>query len=203
MTQAEVLSQGTTVEDETAIALKQFKGNKIKSSEASNLNMRSSLPEMTHPVSNILYNSDEKSKIIRNEQRNNIGDSASSLEDSEIDSDLESSCGSTTEAFIRKINAKRTKKFYKDKTKSENSTGGKLSVGKVLTQRTFKTNVIFDEPKKTVPLPRKNGIIDVKFSERRFPTPARESNQVEEQEVSIGYNRDYTGNIQFIEYSMN
>ncbi|XP_046142138.1 LOW QUALITY PROTEIN: dynein axonemal assembly factor 4-like, partial [Osmia bicornis bicornis] len=41
---------------------------------------------------------------------------------------------------------------------------------------------IFEEPSKSVPLPRRNGTINVTFSERAFPTPARESHHLEEQE---------------------
>ncbi|XP_026667648.1 dynein assembly factor 4, axonemal-like [Ceratina calcarata] len=46
----------------------------------------------------------------------------------------------------------------------------------------FKKNSIFEEPEKSVPLPRKAGTINVTFSDRKFPTPARESSHVEEQE---------------------
>ncbi|KAG7205374.1 hypothetical protein KM043_007370 [Ampulex compressa] len=41
---------------------------------------------------------------------------------------------------------------------------------------------IFSEPTKAVPLPRKTATINVSFSERVFPTPARESSHLDEQE---------------------
>lgn len=56
-------------------------------------------------------------------------------------------------------------------------------IDRILRGKQRRFNRIFDEPNKAVPLPRKNGTINVKFSERTFPTPARESHLLEEQEV--------------------
>jgi hypothetical protein len=56
-------------------------------------------------------------------------------------------------------------------------------IDKILKNRYSRINRIFDEPAKTIPLPRKSGTINITFSERVFPTPARESSHAEEQEV--------------------
>nr|XP_003706781.1 PREDICTED: dyslexia susceptibility 1 candidate gene 1 protein homolog isoform X1 [Megachile rotundata] len=59
---------------------------------------------------------------------------------------------------------------------------GLESVKAVIEGKLPKRNSIFEEPSISVPLPRKNGTINVTFSERTFPTPARESHHLEEQE---------------------
>ncbi|XP_025073638.1 dynein assembly factor 4, axonemal-like [Pogonomyrmex barbatus] len=55
-------------------------------------------------------------------------------------------------------------------------------INRIFKNRYSKINEIFNDPAKTIPLPRKCGIINVIFSDRAFPTPARESSFVEEQE---------------------
>ncbi|XP_066586953.1 dynein axonemal assembly factor 4-like [Prorops nasuta] len=57
-----------------------------------------------------------------------------------------------------------------------------MLIDKIISGKPLMTNKIFDEPSGYVPLPRKTGKISVTFSERAFPTPARESRQLEEQE---------------------
>ncbi|XP_076659267.1 dynein axonemal assembly factor 4 [Halictus rubicundus] len=67
-------------------------------------------------------------------------------------------------------------------SKKKNSRPGWESVQAAINGKLVKRNSIFDEPSKSVPLPRKKGAISVTFSDRKFPTPARESSHLEEQE---------------------
>lgn len=64
-------------------------------------------------------------------------------------------------------------------------------IDRILKGRYLKVNQIFDGPMKAIPLPRKSGTINVTFSERAFPTPARESSFVEEQEVCVFFNHKF------------
>ena len=57
-------------------------------------------------------------------------------------------------------------------------------IQRFLNKKPHTLNKIFDDPKKSLPLPRKCGTIRVAFSERVFPTPARESSHIQEQEVN-------------------
>ena len=85
------------------------------------------------------------------------------------------------------MDEKDLKKFYKKKEKElerERKLKNKQEMmQRFLDRKPSKMNPIFDDPKKSVPLPRKCGTIHVTFTERAFPTPARESCQLEEQEV--------------------
>ncbi|KAL6424406.1 hypothetical protein ACFW04_009883 [Cataglyphis niger] len=99
-------------------------------------------------------------------------------EDSESDYEMISS-KFATKSLMKKMDQKSSQKFYV-KTKKQKS--DQNLIDKVLKGQYFKMNQIFDESENAVPLPRRSGTIDVTFSERVFPTPARESSLIEEQE---------------------
>lgn len=86
------------------------------------------------------------------------------------------------------MDEKELKKFYKKKQKElekERKLKNKKEViQRFLDRKPLKMNTVFDDPKKSVPLPRKCGTIHITFTERIFPTPARESSQIEELEVN-------------------
>ncbi|XP_043259375.1 dynein axonemal assembly factor 4-like [Colletes gigas] len=56
------------------------------------------------------------------------------------------------------------------------------SVKAAINNKRVRMDSIFEDPSKSVPLPRKSSTINVTFSDRKFPTPARESSHLEEQE---------------------
>lgn len=101
----------------------------------------------------------------------------------ESESDYESSSHSS----IQEMNKNDIKKLYNKKQKRP----GLETVKSVIRGNILKRNNIFEEPSKSIPLPRKMGIINITFSERKFPTPARESSHVEEQEVLFLFIIDY------------
>ncbi|XP_046753656.1 dynein axonemal assembly factor 4-like isoform X2 [Diprion similis] len=183
MTKTEILNQGLTLKVENSTTLKQLDGANAEPSNINDTSLNESrIEETKHHKSNVAHFTDGSSRALENDQKSNEAGSSSSSEDSESDRTTgEISSFSTTQSFIKEMNEKRLKKFYSEKAK-KNSKPGKQIISNLLTQRHFKANTIFDEPKKAVPLPRKNGIINIKFSERTFPTPARESHQLEEQE---------------------
>ncbi|XP_011695253.1 PREDICTED: dyslexia susceptibility 1 candidate gene 1 protein homolog [Wasmannia auropunctata] len=120
---------------------------------------------------------------IRKTTRNPSGDfnfdeCSSCSEDSESDDEITAS-KSSTKPLVKEMNQKSLKKFYK---KTEKQRPGQELIDRILKGRYPKINQIFDEPTKAVPLPRRGGTINVTFSERAFPTPARESAFIEEQE---------------------
>lgn len=71
------------------------------------------------------------------------------------------------------------------KEREADSKRGKEIIDKLLTgkYRINKKKQIFDKSDVSIPAPREPGKITVTFSERVFPTPARESYYLEEQEV--------------------
>lgn len=101
----------------------------------------------------------------------------------ESESDYEISSHSS----VQEMNKNDIKKFYNKKQKRP----GLETVEAAIKSNILKRNNIFEEPSKSVPLPRKMGIINITFSERKFPTPARESSHVEEQEVLFLFISDY------------
>lgn len=111
----------------------------------------------------------------------NFEECSSCSEDSESDEEIASS-KSSTNPLVKEMDQKSLQKFY---TKIKKQRSDRDLIDRILKGRYSKINPIFDEPTKVVPLPRKNGTINVTFSERAFPTPARESFFVEEQEVRI------------------
>ncbi|XP_057328124.1 dynein axonemal assembly factor 4-like [Microplitis mediator] len=70
------------------------------------------------------------------------------------------------------------------KEREADSKRGKEIIDKLLTgkYRINKKNNIFDKSDVSIPAPRESGKVTVTFSERVFPTPARESYYLEEQE---------------------
>lgn len=82
--------------------------------------------------------------------------------------------------LVKEMDQKSSQRFYAKTKKQEPDQN---LIDNVLKIRYFKMNQIFNEPSKAIPLPRRNGTINVTFSERAFPTPARESSHIEEQKV--------------------
>jgi len=114
----------------------------------------------------------------------NFDECSSYSEDSELD-DENMSSKSSTNFLVKEMDQKSLQKFY---TKMKKQRPDQNLIDKILKGRYPKINQIFDEPTKAVPLPRRGGTINVTFSERAFPTPARESSFLEEQEVCISSN---------------
>ncbi|KAI4487066.1 hypothetical protein M0802_012055 [Mischocyttarus mexicanus] len=134
---------------------------------------------------------EEKDRSIElNEKNNNLTTDKDKLNiteeinistDSESDSDCNSSDKSINGNILRNSSSSSTSTFSSS-TKSIRSRKNEL-IDRILNSgKPQRLNQIFDEPNKSVPLPRKNTTINIKFSERTFPTPARESHLIEEQE---------------------
>ena len=113
-------------------------------------------------------NSNLKTKTLKKEN-SSFDDASCSNEDSESDYELRSNS--------KKMDKDVSNKFYTKKKRP-----GLESVKAAIEGRLVRKSSIFEEPSKSVPLPRRNGTINVRFSERAFPTPARESHHLEEQE---------------------
>ncbi|XP_014488178.1 PREDICTED: dyslexia susceptibility 1 candidate gene 1 protein homolog [Dinoponera quadriceps] len=107
----------------------------------------------------------------------NFDGSSANSEDSE--SDHETAHKSPTRPLVEEMDQKSVQKFHAETKKQRPPQD---VIDRVLRDRYSKTNQIFNEPSKIIPLPRKSGTINVTFSERAFPTPARESSHIEEQE---------------------
>lgn len=113
-------------------------------------------------------------------------DSSSSDSSDSNGSSEESQSAGKNKSTIKEMDEKALRRYYRRKEK-ENVNRGRELVRRLLNGktgcRTRGGGRIFDEPTVPTPRPRRCGTIDVKFSERQFPTPARESQQLEEQEV--------------------
>lgn len=107
-----------------------------------------------------------------NEDELNVTQEKNISTDSESDSECDSYDKSIKSETLRKSSSSKNTR-----------TRRRELIDRILSGKPRRLNRIFDEPNKAVPLPRKNGTINVKFSERTFPTPARESHLLEEQEV--------------------
>lgn len=81
------------------------------------------------------------------------------------------------------MNIEKMNEMIQSKKEYDNRRGKEI-IDKILTgkYRTSNRN-IFEDTNTSTPMPRQCGTINVKFSERIFPTPARESHYLEEQEV--------------------
>lgn len=110
----------------------------------------------------------EKELNIEKKEKSFDPEDSSTSEDSESDYETVSSTNASIEENFAKMKKQKSKHDLIDR---------------ILKSRYSRINQIFDEPGRTIPLPRKSGIINVTFSERVFPTPARESSHAEEQEV--------------------
>lgn len=121
----------------------------------------------------------------------NFEDCSSCSEDSESNDEITLSKLSTN-SLIKEIDQKSSQKFYR---KMKKQRPDRDLIDRILKGQYPKINQIFDEPTKAVPLPRKSGTINVTFSERAFPTPARESAFLEEQEVRVSLIINFTINI--------
>ncbi|KAG5325072.1 DAAF4 factor, partial [Acromyrmex heyeri] len=108
----------------------------------------------------------------------NFAEYSSYSEDSESNEEV-TSFKSSTNSLVKKMDQKLSQKFY---TKTKKQGSDRDLIDRILKSRYPKINQIFDEPTKAIPLPRRSGTINVTFSERAFPTPARESSFIEEQE---------------------
>ncbi|KAG5313914.1 DAAF4 factor, partial [Pseudoatta argentina] len=108
----------------------------------------------------------------------NFAEYSSYSEDSESNEEV-TSFKSSTNSLVKKMDQKLSQKFY---TKTKKQGSDRDLIDRILESRYPKINQIFDEPTKAIPLPRRSGTINVTFSERAFPTPARESSFIEEQE---------------------
>lgn len=104
-------------------------------------------------------------------------------EDSESDYEMTSS-RFAIKSLIKKTDQKSSQKSCAQIKKQRSSQD---LIDKVLKNRYSKMNRIFDESA-AIPLPRRTGTINITFSERAFPTPARESSLVEEEEVCDTFN---------------
>lgn len=151
---------------------------------------------MTKEVKDELQHKEE----VKNKDSENDYDKLKTNKDSKCDEDTENSDSefedknyfnnSKTGCLIKEMNEKDLQKFCK---KKENELQrekmlkdrNREVIQRFLNRKTTKMNKIFDDPYKSVPLPRKSCTINVTFTERAFPTPARESCHLQEQEVNI------------------
>lgn len=127
----------------------------------------------------------EKTKVT--EKESSFFDSTDSSSD-----DSESEVEYKLHNFVNETNGKELRKF---REKTKNTRPGLASVKAAINGKPVRRNNIFEEPSKSVPLPRKNCTINVTFSERKFPTPARESSHLEEQEVFFSFFNSYIDNL--------
>lgn len=110
--------------------------------------------------------------------------SFASTDDSSCSEDSEADYESKSRGFVTEMKEEELRKFCEKKKKAR---PGLASVRAAINGKLVKSNSIFEEPSKSVPLPREAGVINIKFSERKFPTPARESSHLEEQEVTFSF----------------
>ncbi|XP_076381602.1 dynein axonemal assembly factor 4 [Megalopta genalis] len=113
----------------------------------------------------------EDNEDMHEQKRNNEKNYYDTTDDSSSSEDSVANGQSKPDEFVKEISNKKNK-----------SRPGWESVKAAINGRLVKRNGIFDDPSKSVPLPRKKGTINVTFSDRKFPTPARESSHLEEQE---------------------
>ncbi|XP_043471827.1 dynein axonemal assembly factor 4-like [Leptopilina heterotoma] len=117
-------------------------------------------------------------KELDNNKKEDTEDSDSDFEDKNHFNDSKS-------CLIKEMSEKDLKKFSKRKEEIElqkERDRKRVLIQRFIDRRSVKTNDIFNDPNKSIPLPRKCGTIKVSFTERAFPTPARESSHLEEQE---------------------
>ncbi|XP_076752517.1 dynein axonemal assembly factor 4 [Xylocopa sonorina] len=125
------------------------------------------------------YNAKEGGKVAEAEPKcENPKDEKREIDDTSCSEDSEYDYESRSHSSMDETEKKRIGEVYEKKR----GRPGLDAVKAALNGNVLKRNNIFQEPSKSVPLPRKMGTINVTFSERVFPTPARESSHIEEQE---------------------
>ncbi|XP_078038764.1 dynein axonemal assembly factor 4 [Augochlora pura] len=117
----------------------------------------------------------EDNEDILEQKRNN----EKSIYDTSDDSSSSEGSGTNDQSKLHGFVKGTSKKKLHKKNKSR---PGWESVKAAINGRLVRKDSIFDDPSKSIPLPRKKGTINVTFSDRKFPTPARESSHLEEQE---------------------
>ncbi|XP_076639186.1 dynein axonemal assembly factor 4 [Colletes latitarsis] len=115
----------------------------------------------------------EESKMSEKEESFFDGKDDSSSEDSESEREFK------LDSSVQEMNEKELRRFYEKKNKTKVRLE---SVKAAINNKRVTKDSIFEDPSKSVPLPRKSSTINVTFSDRKFPTPARESSYLEEQE---------------------
>lgn len=160
-------------EKTSIVQMKEVLNNK----NTENLETETTLDEKLQEKANTL-----EIKEIKNPCKNSnfFKKSFSGSEDSSESDNEKAFNKSSTNSLAKKMDQKPLHKSY-IKTKNPKSTEDVIN--KKRTSQYFKMNGIFDESAKAIPLLRKNGTINISFSERAFPTPARESSHDKEQEV--------------------
>ncbi|XP_076685060.1 dynein axonemal assembly factor 4 [Andrena cerasifolii] len=134
----------------------------------------SELKELEHNVSEESREVSTETKKVEEEKS-----FLASTDDSSCSEDSEADYKSKSRSFVTEMKGDELRKFCEKKKKAR---PGLASVRAAINGKLVKSNSIFEEPSKPVPLPREAGVINIKFSERKFPTPARESSHLEEQE---------------------
>ncbi|XP_018343108.1 PREDICTED: dyslexia susceptibility 1 candidate gene 1 protein homolog [Trachymyrmex septentrionalis] len=172
------------LEEELIVEEKSEEGLTVEKNINKNLIVNESIDQTNSKEDTILNENTRKKadveiKDTTNVSKNfNFAEYSSYSEDSESNEEITSS-KSSTNSLVKKKDQKLSQKCY---TKTKKQGPDRDLIDRILEGRYPKINQIFDEPTKTVPLPRRNGTINVTFSERAFPTPARESSFIEEQE---------------------
>jgi len=167
----------------------------IGSIDGQNLKENTVVNEESQEKTNTSTNNSEERKLATSCSSFNLEESCSG--DSESDYEI-SYPKSMKNPLIKEMDQKSLRKFY---ARVHKQRPDQDLIDRVLKNKYSKINRIFDEPEKAIPLPRKNGTINITFSERAFPTPARESSHLEEQEVSyifviINCNKYFNKNIE-------
>lgn len=149
-----------------------------KSTDETNLKTKTISNKYFQKKANII----EMKKSTSNESFN-LEESSSYSEDSESNYEVIVHKSPTT-PLVKEVDKKSLQRFY---AKTKKQMLDQNLIDKILKVRYFKMNQIFNDSFKAIPLPRRSGTINVTFSERAFPTPARESSHIEEQEVCLSY----------------
>ena len=124
-----------------------------------------------------------KVQLVNTNQETNLQIKISEKKDDFLINKNDTSCSEDSDSnsdVEKAINKKNLDMVYE---KEQKRRPGLEAVKAAIEGNILKKNNIFEESSKSVPLPRKTGTINITFSERKFPTPARESSHVEEQEV--------------------
>ncbi|KZC07391.1 Dyslexia susceptibility 1 candidate gene 1 protein like protein [Dufourea novaeangliae] len=143
--------------------------------------------EIEEPLNNSDKDDGDKKIIELQMKDKSIEQITTDNEKSFCDTTDDSSCSAESDSehqfivhgLVKEMSEKKLRKFYEKKKKSR---PGLESVIAAINGKLLKKDNIFEAPSKSIPLPRKKGTINVTFSDRKFPTPARESSHFEEEE---------------------